>query len=269
MAFNEFWGTGASTRGNEGVILLQEENIEKAIHKLGGTSISFDQATIGGNANRFFKAITWVNKWDAEAVKHIRAAFWQLGYAPPEMQHIMSSQSYTPLPTAPFVVSVGLFTEETKRFVKAYSGNNNLIDIIQTERGDAIEIYRALVADTDSLQSTGSEMLTLTPKHWERTKWTASEPTMDFGIILRHTITRQDSTKLMRFVVAGFTEQGTEAAGKYLAREWRHLHQRFWSQPEKTGRRGDFLIVVVGRSNDTNSWAEEPGINPITPQLMI
>jgi hypothetical protein len=271
MAFNGFWGIGASTRGNEGIILLQEEDLEETVSKLTGGQALFAKAkTATTNDNRFFKAITWVNKWDAEAAKHIRAEFWKLHYAPPEMKHIRSAESYAAPPSAPFVISVGLFSAETRRFIKEYSGEKNLIEVTQTEEGDAIVLFHSLVADTDGLRCTGSDlnMRTLIPEGWDRPKWAKGDATNDYAIISRHTLTKQDSPRFVRFVVAGFTEHGTEAAGKYLGRHWRSLHQKFWSNPELSGRRGDFFLVIQGRSTDTDNWVEAPGINPITPQLM-
>src|SRR5579884_3639788 len=58
MAFNQFWGNGASKRGNEGVILLQEENIEETVKKL-VPAAQFDKPQIENVSNRFFKAVTW------------------------------------------------------------------------------------------------------------------------------------------------------------------------------------------------------------------
>jgi len=268
LAFNEFWGIGRSTGGNQGVILLQEENIEDAVTKLAQTEHVFGKPQIDRAANRFFKAINWVNKWDAEAAKHIRAAFWRQGFRPPEVQHIKSTESYTAAPDT-FVVSVGLFSEETKRFVRAYSDGKELIDITQTERGDAIELFHSLTSDSDYLEyskDSDKGMRQVTPKGWNRNKWIHNEPTMDFAIILRHTV-RQHSTKLVRFVVAGFTEQGTEAAGKYLSKEWRNLHRTFWAE-RSSDRRGDFFVVIVGKSNETDCWTQDPAIIPITPPRM-
>jgi hypothetical protein len=268
MAFNRFWGDGASTSGNNGVILLQEENIEETVKGF-APSVSFAEPTIGETQNRFFKAITWVNKWDAEAAKHIRSAFWIPGYRPPEMQHIRGSESYTALPNTPFVVAVGLFSEQTKGFVQDYSGDKKLIKIVQTKDGDALEIFRGLVNVPQSLQVAGSEMLQLTPKLWNRDGWTKDASTTDFAMILRHTQLRSDSTRLVRFVVAGFTEQGTEAAGRYLAKQWLALYRRFWNGSASNDRRGDFFIVIVGKSNNTKDWAEDPGLNPITPGTIM
>jgi hypothetical protein len=265
MAFNQFWGDKASKHGADGVILLKEENIEEATKKLlSGTSVLFDKSHVGEDYNRFFKARIWVNKFDVEAAKHIRAVFWNLGYQPPEMQNNDSIPA-----SAPFVVSVGLFSDKTKDFVREYSGVKKLIEIIQTEKdGDAVQI-RGADAETAAFSQVRSEPVVLIPSSWDRKDWIAGKSTYDTAIILRHTkqlTTGTGSSRLIQFVVAGFTEHGTEAAGKYLGANWRDLHDRFW-RTRLRGREGDFFLVITGKLNSTDKWSEDHRFT-LTPQKM-
>ena len=77
-------------------------------------------------------------------------------------------------------------------------------------------------AETAAFSQVKSEPVVLIPKGWDRENWIAGKSTYDTAIILRHTkgiTTGTDSSRLIQFVIAGFTEHGTEAA-------W----QRFWPQ---------------------------------------
>lgn len=264
--FNQFWGDRASARGSDGgVILLQEENIEEATKPLSPeASLHFDESHAGDKFNRFFKARIWVNKFDMEAAKHIRAVFWKRGYRPPEMNNDYAIPS-----GAPFVVSVGLFSDKTKEFVKDYSGSKDLVSIIQTEKdGDAVQI-RIEDAETPAFSQVRSKPIVLIPDGWDREKWIDGKSTYDAAIILRHTIATENkngSSRLIRFVIAGFTEHGTEAAGRYLAENWKDLHERFW-RAGLPGRKGDFFLVITGKLNSTDQWSEDHKFT-LTPQKM-
>jgi hypothetical protein len=97
------------------------------------------------------------------------------------------------------------------------------------------------------------------------------EDVRDYAIILRHTQPEQHGRRQVLFVVAGFTEIGTAAAGHYLARNWRELCEKHvHGRCHDPRLRGDFLIVIEGPSNagKIGDWAEDKSLSAITPEKL-
>jgi hypothetical protein len=264
-AFDAFFGDGASHSGRQGVVILQAAQIDVLAETL---LPGFRKSMSSGQQNRFFKARTWINRWDAEGAKAIRETFQRLGYNPPELRHIDLNETINIGAEVPFEISMGLgFADETTRTVTDVC--KPWMRISQTELGDAIELKNQLVPDTAEQfeKIVDGEFTRLLPKSWKLDAWLENpEEVRDYAIILRHT-RRQGNYRQVLFLVAGFTERGTAAAGQYLAAHWHEL----WSKHVKgsTSRRGlgDFLVVIEGPSvtNDISKWGPDPNLLSITP----
>ena len=82
----------------------------------------------------------------------------------------------------------------------------------------------------------------LFPKDWNVFHWNdkqnkADHPMNDYGVIIRRK--HRSAPQQIRFMVAGFTEDGTVSAGEYLVKHWQDL----WEQFVRKGHE-DFVIVV-------------------------
>jgi len=83
---------------------------------------------------------------------------------------------------------------------------------------------------------------------------------------LRHCHKNSEGSRLVTFVLAGFTERGTAAAGAYLAQNWKSLviHHKLGTSLD------NFLLVIEGPSDWSNikEWAPDPKLHPITPSRL-
>lgn len=264
-AFDAFFGDGASQPGRQGVVILQAAQIDV----LAETVLpGFRKSMSSAQQNRFFKARTWINRWDAEGAKAIRETFQRLGYNPPELRHTDLNETVQIGPEVPFEISMGLgFTDETTRTVEHVC--KPWMRISKTELGDAIELKNQLVPDRAEHfdKIVDGEFTRLLPKNWQLDAWLQKpEEVRDYAIILRHT-RRQGNYRQVLFLVAGFTERGTAAAGQYLAANWHELWSKHVKGSTNRSGLGDFLVVIEGPSgtNDISKWAPDPNLLPITP----
>ena len=67
------------------------------------------------------------------------------------------------------------------------------------------------------------------------------------------------------FLLGGFTEHGTYAAGDFLATRWYDLWRRY-SKEQPADNQGDFLLIIYGKSpyNPSLLWKPVPNLEDIT-----
>jgi hypothetical protein len=96
-----------------------------------------------------------------------------------------------------------------------------------------------------------------------------NEDVRDYALILRHT-QMEDDYRHIRLVLAGFTERGTAAAGRYLAEHWRDLYSDHVKGHLTDGCLGDFLIMIEGpsRPESVGKWKEDRDFKAITPHTL-
>ncbi|MQA28728.1 MAG: hypothetical protein GEU82_02655 [Luteitalea sp.] len=273
-AFDQFFGEDASHPNRAGVVVLQVERIDDTLaHQM---AADFTAKMSSADANRFFKARMWINRWDAEGAKAIREAFQKSGYNPPELTHADRGIPPDFGPLVPFEMSMGLgFSEETIAAVKRVC--DPWMRIRQTDVGDTVELLNHLVPpNLNRLERAPADPGTpgftqLRPKGWELTTWLDSpENARDYAIILRHTNPNSKHRRVL-FVLAGFTEYGTAAAGHYLASHWQELWQAYVKTSVRGSALGDCFIVVEGPSGGGrfSEWAVDPNLPPLTPENLF
>jgi hypothetical protein len=233
---------------------------------------------------RVFKARTWINRCDAEGARSIREAFTDRGFAAPEF--VTAERPVTGKHHeghAPFEIYMGLgFTADIRDHVN--KSCNGFLSISKTGRGDALRVRRSLlggnVFETLCAQEEvedGRRFYFLYPR---RFKESTEEPwciedyidrtkdTMDYAYILRDV---KPETGQIVFHVAGFTEDGTWAAGHYLSCNWKSLYSKYVENSEYGGR---FVIVLHGMSpfredrDASTHWTKLQGAT-ITPEKLI
>ena len=211
---------------------------------------------------RGFKARTWVNRCDVEGARAIRQAFTNLDFTPPDFK-----TSERPVDTEKIhdgggpLIYMGLgFTGDAVDQVNERC--EGFLKITKTLQGDAISIRSDLAEANlrDTLfpvpfeDALGQKFLTLFPKslgnqeeQWRVDEWLAahnepnSPPTNDYAYILRDVL----PGGRIFFHVAGFTEDGTWAAGQYLADNWEVLFQNYVKAKPNKGR---FVTFLYGKS---------------------
>jgi hypothetical protein len=264
--FDQFFGDNASSHTSKGVIILQSDEIQTLLRKLIGEPIKITAE------HRSFKARVWVNRWDVEGAKLLREAFQTRRLDAPEFQPVDHKFSPKIAPDAPFAISMGLgFTDFTKELTEDLPWLRIKCD---SQHGDCVFLKQELIPpglqmlcphDKKNTDIDADGFTRLLPDNWDLQKWLDSpRESRDFAIILRRTLIRTDGQRQVRFVLAGFTEIGTAAAGKFLAEKWPDLWKKYVRKELKTDSRGDFLAIVEGPSDASAVWSEDPYFPAIT-----
>jgi len=266
--FDEFFGDHASSAGDKAFVILEPTNVPELLELISpgiGSRMAIPEQ------NRFFKARDWVNRWDTEGAKAVREIFAQRGYPPPELSHLTAELDAA----TPFAFSMGLgFTHESLKVVKESCGPWLRISV--SESGDRIEIKHQLFNDSVTLfsaskASEGKDFREVLPIDWHLPDWIRTpEKVRDYAIILRHTRKHKDGRQVI-FVLGGFTEYGTAAAGKYLAEHWPDLWRKHVKGRAHNGSLGDFMILIEGPSDikDMRQWKQDPNFPAITPAVLL
>ncbi len=298
VAFIEFFGLAGSR--TPGAIVLQPQAVDKvladyvpgilsAASVLGGgrkgkrrpvvtRSVTAIAASAILPSTRLYKARSWINRWDAEGAEAVRELFRDKREGVPNL--VASEVHDERTESAPVVFSMGLgFAPFTDRVLE---GCREWVKVEKGRAGDAIELHKGLLQGEDLSEFSvlggqkTSKFAMLLPKEWNIDRWltmvddpNGHNPSHDYAIILRRTATTS-AGRQVRFLLAGFTERGTAVAAKYLARNWKELHRRFFPHGQKDRRSlGDFMLVIHGdsRAESFGRWtaAKFPAI---TPQLV-
>lgn len=274
--FDAFFGEGAADHCGAGIILLQADKFDVLLeqYKLGNPTEAINSQPKG----RLFKAREWVNFCDTQGARAIIAAFRELGLDAPKL-HLMergdASTESTAESQAPFVISMGLaYSDETVKRVGEVCHNWMRIERTD-EYGDVVEVLRNLVPDKlDRLEfvNIDPDFRRLVPREWDLRKWLEGDSKIrDYAVILRHTQIRQDGHRQVTFVVAGFTERGTEAAGTFLAANWRQLWAEHVKGKHDSGSLGDFVLLIEGPSHwqKIEEWGSDRNLPAITPSRLV
>jgi hypothetical protein len=273
--FVAFFGRDSLSRAERGRIILQADRFERLVEELTGESSPTASAVTAAlnlpKNNRLFKARRLVNARDAEGAKIIREELRKQKFPTPELKIIEHQKGtadkrdpFEEFLAAPYVISMGLgFTETTKAVVKEIG-----LTIDTTDSGDAIVIPRkGTLWEYDNLRLESVEekdkkeakYARVFPKDWDRDKWERGEADVkDYAVIIRHTA-RVGKGEQTRFVLAGFTEDGTVAAGRYFALRWDNVLWDIYSKSRKHGT-GNFLAIISGLSTSSNTWPGDPDI---------
>jgi len=270
--FDEFFGDKASTAGDKALILLEPTNVPELLEVI---SPGISQKMQVPEQNRFFKARDWVNRWDTEGAKAIREIFARQGYTPPELSNLTTDLDAA----TPFAFSMGLgFTHESLKVVK--DSCNPWLKISVSESGDRIELKHQLLNDSVTLfhgskASEGKAFREILPDGWQvpgyLEEWIrAPEKVRDYAMILRHTRKHKDGRQVI-FVLGGFTEHGTAAAGQYFAAHWTELWDKHVKGRGYGAGLGDFMILIEGPSDikDLKQWKQDPNFPAITPAILL
>ena len=281
--FDRFFGDHASSCSGRGVILVQSDDLNSLVKN----ALPGDASTIRiNNALRSFKARTWVNRWDMEAARAIRAKFYAYQLGAPEIipaDHAVRTEGIPrdrPYDSAeiPFVISTGLgFTDETEMMVLDFNWlkierrgpcgdclkiKKSLLPIFLVDlQPHSVETPKTFEVDGRSYPFEDDEnFIRLLPKDWDIDRWIETpNASMDYGMILRRTyLIGSEKRRQIRFVVAGFTERATAIAGNYLAENWAKFSPGYMrALHEKAHGYGDFLAIITGYSDGSASWREE------------
>jgi hypothetical protein len=275
-AFDAFFGEDASDRCGEGVIILQADKIEALLeeYRLGDIREEIDSHP----ANRLYKAREWLNEQDTQGAREIIAAFRGLGLDAPMLETRGREKPKDQTPSSkylesPFVITMGLaFSEETDSLVNKLCRSWMRIGKME-KYGDVVEFLHNLVPETLTRlahkEGKSADFRSLIPRIWDLQKWLGRDASVrDYAILLRHTET--DGKRRVKFVVAGFTERGTAAAGKYLAKNWRNLWREYVKGRHAADSFGDFVLVIEGPSywQDIREWDLDPYLT-ITPEKLL
>ena len=283
--FVRFFGAGSLSKNERGHIILQADDIGTLMQDLTGkdspTDLAIKDALELPTNNRLFKARQWVNARDAKSAKIVRDELRRQEFPTPEMYIIGRGNSSDPFrehTSAPYIISMGLaFTDTTKSTAKAVNPNEFCFYIKpDTERGDAIVVNGNYISKTDEDFETSKpivigkrEFFELFPCGWKIQDWKDGKKDLkDYAVIIRHTATVPDPAgisprKQVRFVLAGFTEDSTVAAGRYLANRWEMLHDRYVSIEGG----GDFVAVIPGKAQSEHTWPSDPRVVFVGRQL--
>jgi hypothetical protein len=301
-ALEEFFGDGTLKRG--GAIVLQSDPIEDLLGTLVPDLVR-EAAKLQGlpeppvlteeqlqtlahgtikPSTRFYKARTWINKWDTEGAQAIREEFQAHSINPPKL--ILSDHNLPdPIESPPFQISMGLgFTEQTDTILEICHPWMRVSR--ELESGDALSLHQKLrpkphrppsclrLAESDEV-----DFFRILPCDWEPStylnRWLAlrkhpNKKVWDYAMILRYTELRPNGERQVFFVVAGFTERGTAAAGHYLASQWEVLYEKLVKDEVHNKSLGDFLIVIAGisRPEKFGGWSEDQNFPAITPRTL-
>jgi len=232
-------------------------------------------------STRFYKARTWINKWDAAGGETLRNLFLDCSETPPAL--VFSSKDAE---SAAVVFSMGLgFTGFTERTLREFE---SWIRLHKGKHGDAIGFHERLIDDKHLLKffsvygvKAVPHFSFLVPREWDLDRWLGmaggdserTNPSQDYAIILRYTTQTGKGATQVRFLLAGFTERGTAAAAKYLVHNWDDLHKEYFphGRPEEFEEsRGDFLLVIHGHSSADFPTEWTPKHFPVvTPQSIF
>lgn len=281
-AFEQFFGEGALNPKATGRILLQSDRIDELLKDLlkdEPTNAPFEEMLHSpyferGNGdqtskapNRLYKARNWVNASDAAGAKEIREKFIRDELPPPELD-IMPRKASRTSTAAPYEISMGLgFSVRTCELIERLGQGLVWIDKT-TSLGDAIVLDRELFSKGSEFEDPQSgDTVTLWPKGWKEALWSKGEGAYtDYSIILRH-VREENGQKSIEFVLAGFTEDGTAAAGQFLAQNWRDLNQNYVQPyPDEPGQ--FFLLFIVPGERGKREWRESEQIDTITPDRL-
>jgi hypothetical protein len=282
--FDAFFGTGASDNIRHGVIVLQSDNVEVLAAQLGLALPDGLKSMTGVDAtSRVYKARNWINRWDTEGARALAWEFRRRVTDAPELRPVEhkivdGKPQISRLDVdanAPFEISMGLgFTDETTSEVKSICSPWMYIER-HPIYGDVIALNRLLLKEEgggekriETMQSSLSEKhVCLVPPGWDIDLWLKSDQSVkDYAIILRHTRTTGHHRQIF-FVLAGFTERGTAAAGHYLATHWKQLHRRLVAGRHDKRSFGDFLLLIGGPSSSPErvaEWREDTRLPPVT-----
>jgi hypothetical protein len=286
--FEVFFGPGAMSRQERGRIIIQADRIEALLEHLLSDQTSNVRSAVRftlakPERNRLYKARHWVNARDAASAKVVREGLRAQHFPTPELyiiEHDPRGDPFAPHAGAPYVISMGLgFTDTTKSVAEAVDPSRTMFGIeVNTGNGDAIVIRHDLMGthyskllhlSQVSPGDAGDERRYLFPKDWDVDVWLRGEMrSNDYGLIARHTAT-VDGRKQTRFVLAGFTEDGTLAAGRYLVNRWERLlelsREKLRLRGDHHGQAADFIAVVAGDSRSTTTWTDDPFVFLLVP----
>jgi hypothetical protein len=266
-----FFGTSADTRSKNAAVILQMDKVE-------------DIANPSNQASeRVFKARNWINASDSDAARHILRELLRIGLDAPLPRYMGRHETFPTDPEAPFQIFFGLgYTNYTKELIDGRCGDWLRIRY-NSKYGDVIWLRHNLVVENPDYQESdivpadygGEEGVNkptaeevrqfrlILPKGWTSdtyTKWLAGESVRDYAIILRYTNTEiSPGMRVIQFVVAGFTENGTHAAGAFLAKHWQQrLHSKYVYGKSERGADGfgDFCTFIAGLSAQPETWSE-------------
>jgi hypothetical protein len=263
--FEQFFGPGSLSSREPGHIILQADRIDDLMETLLKDAPEVASAVAeklsSPSSNRLYKARTWVNARDTEAAREIRENFRKDGFPAPELV-IVDHNNPGKHADAPYVISMGLaFTDETKELIKKVGGDDKWMYIdSDTKMGDTIvldgHVIHAAFHELDAIPiDEKSAYRRMFPKPWDPKVWLKGEPSKDYAIVLRHRES-QGRNSQTRFVLAGFTEDGTAAAGRYFAAHWVRLWERYVKGKADGG--GNFLVVISGESHSKDTWTQNP-----------
>jgi len=286
QAFRAFWGYRPSLlkQPSQGVIIIQSDETSGVWEELPKEAHNNSVISLAPR-NRFFKARTWVNRWDMEGAQAIRNAFQKHSFDPPRIMMRERSPKKEISKSLPLVVSMGFgFTGRSITLLEKcteWMGGDVFDDC-----GDALFLHERLEPNPppDQVRFLGA------PDHERRSnqrmpirgfrrllpagfdpknsgsaymkKWLSDsdEEVQDYAIIFRYT----EKFGQTQFLIGGFTERSTAIAATYLANEWERLSNLHFSEPKSLG---DFLVVIAGPSNShvdslLDGWSEVLAVNP-------
>jgi hypothetical protein len=316
-AFEEFFGDGASTQDPQGLIILQSDRIDDVVTNLVPDLLNAAASVLGNPkgresrlalteetarallnetfkpTTRFYKARSWINRWDTFGALAVQGAFLKHNIKAPK---IVLSEHLSPdriAPSAPFEISMGLgfsdrtdlATEDSGQWLyisrKRYPGDSVALHKKLLQRVTARRKIRFVRAADDRPQ-----FVRLLPSGWDDKealgRWLLAlrNPNQisvrDYAMIFRHTRWGANERRHVHFVLAGFTERGTAAAGWYLAQKW----PNFWrthveNKVNKGSGGGDFVLLIEGPSrpdalteDQFSEWQEDPAFPAITPEVL-
>jgi hypothetical protein len=101
-------------------------------------------------------------------------------------------------------------------------------------------------------------LLQCVARDWTLEKWLKGTAGLkDYSVIIRHTASLGNRHQV-RFILAGFTEDNTVAAGRYFVDRWESLWREFVDH-KKEGT-GDFVVVISGDSKTEETWQKMPDV---------
>lgn len=205
---------------------------------------------------------------------------------------------------APFIISMGLgFSKSSDAILNSIS--DWLIKAIDSEFGDCVYIREpALSKDTVSRRerrnvrlerlteneqrrltrgapSSRDDFCRLIPIDWTLDGWLKSRADnasqdgsqlRDYALIVRNTIQEDSTGKVIQvqFLLGGFTEVGTAAAGAYLARNWLKLWGAHVKDKINGQSRGDFVVIIsgIGCEREFANWEIDDILGVMTPHRL-
>lgn len=260
---DEFFGTDASTRTSEGEIVLQADFVDKFVKE---TKTDFNTLP----KNRMFKARNFINRWDAQGAREVGMIFRVEYLDAPDYVFgaTKTSELIDPGKDCPFRFCMGLgFHTATMGHIDKFWGGILKVQV-DNQYGDVV-IVRTEKWKLDDAPSKitktfskDNEWITLTPNEWDVISWNTRKTSdgkkgvdlYDYAIILRRA-TKEGGKVRTEFVLAGFTEVGTAAAGFYMRRNWEQMYRDYVRRDPDNG---SFGIIICGPSDSEkfDEWKE-------------